>query len=226
MSWLYNRNRIMRQRSEMQLQMQMQILLNDDMVTTTGIGGSTEEEITFPNTLSFTTLTTTSTLTKQSYAPSTQFFNFYHRRAISIDPTLATSVAQIPNIHLLEVYNVTQNIYLLDFSQSGLFWNNSVTDTAASPSSINKLGSTYSANGGNQTWASFYYGTKLSSNNSVVSSPGDIIRVRAKEYISGNYGVNVVFGQTIAEIYFLEDASNSYSTPTYPTIVDSQGNPI
>ena len=160
-----------------------------------------------------------------TYSPNTEYFNRYHLRAIEIDPPLATIFSEIPNIHLLEVYNVTQDVYLLDFTQTGIFWNNSSTDTASNPSSRNKLGTTFNASTGtNQQWAQFYYGIRLASNGVVVSSPGDVIRIRVKEYISGNYGVNVVFGDTIAEIYFLEDAASSYTT--YPTIVDASGDPI
>lgn len=188
------------------------------------IGNSVNE---FTHTLSFVPITYLSTSTKQTYSPSTQYFNRYHRRGISVDPPLATSSGELPNQHLLEVFNVTKSEYLLDFSQAGFFWNNSSNDNVNSPSVINKLGTNFSSvSGQNQLRTSFYYGLRISSNGLVVCEAGDIIRIRLRKYISGDYGTPIVYGDTIAEIYFLEDSNSSYSDPTYPTIVDSQGNLI
>lgn len=202
---------------------------NSDITFNRQILESISDGLNLTHTLTFRRISTVAvvTTTKQSYAPITEYFNFYHLRAIQIDPPLATVFSEIPNIHLLEVYNVTKDVYLLDFTQTGLFWNNSLADNANSPSTRNKLGSAFNASTGtNQLWAQFYYGTRIRSNNEVVSSPGDIIRVRVREYISGSYGVDVVYGDTIAEIYFLEDAATSYSEPNYPTIVNSEGEEI
>lgn len=151
------------------------------------------------------------------YSPGTQYFNIYSERRLSITPAVASLQSEIPNIHMIEVYDTTTDEYLLDYSREGHIWANT-SDSPQSPSSTNKLGVFLSTSG----TSNFYYGRRIGAGNVVVSSNGNIIRVRVRKYNGGPFGSpDIQLGPPIAEMFFIDRGDN-----IKPTIVDINGNPI
>ena len=170
----------------------------------------------FDFTLDFLPFGTTTTY-RFGYSPTTQYFNVYSQRRLSITPAVATLQSEIPNIHMIEVYDTNTDEYLLDYSREGHIWANT-SETPQSPTSTNKLGVFLSTAGS----TGFYYGRRIREGNVVVSSNGNIIRVRVRKYNGGPFGSpDIQLGPPIAEMFFIDRGDT-----VKPTIVDINGEPI
>jgi hypothetical protein len=170
----------------------------------------------FAHTLDFVPFGTGTTF-RFGYSPSNVYFNIYSERRLSISPAVATLQSEIPNIHMIEVYDTITDEYLLDYSRADHFWANT-TESTISPSATNKFGLFLASSG----VSSFYYGRRIRSGNVIVSSNGNIIRVRVRKYNGGPFGSpNIQLGPPIAEMFFIDRGDS-----VKPTIVDINGNPI